>query len=90
MKKLFKGFYSSITNTKANVELAALQTAAQLRAAAAAANAQLRSETGTFVVDHGVVYILIIVAAAAVLVWLKATIPDLGETIKGKMLAFFN
>ena len=52
---------------------------------------KLRSENGQFVVDNGVVLLIIVVVGAIVLVQFKDFVNDnLAPAIKDKMLAFFN
>lgn len=52
---------------------------------------KLRSQEGQFVVDNGVVLLIIVVVGAIVLGLFKGFVnDDLAPAIKDKMLAFFN
>lgn len=91
MKKYFKNVIDKVRCMKAKAEAAEIRAAIQLRTAAARVSTQMQSETGTFVVEHGAVMLIILVIAAIAIALLKTLVTDtLAPTIKEKMLAFFN
>lgn len=68
-------------------------TRAYLRVMALSADAQLRlqSQSGEFVVNHGVVFLIILVLAALAITALTGLMNDtLVPTVRQKMLDFFN
>ena len=80
MKNLFNTLHAGFNRFAAKTYLAAQD-----------AKAKLREENGQFVMDHAVVFVIIIVLGGIALLLLRNYLQDdLSNTLKDKINAFFN
>lgn len=91
MKNLKNKVLAAWKSLRSRADAAVTRACVRMKSAGAAAQVRLRSQRGEFVVNHGVVFLIILVLAALSITLLTGLMNDtIAPTIKQKMLGFFN